>query len=319
MPIPETLLTQAHAVLRAAHHILIVSHQRPDGDAIGSTLGLGLALQAAGKQVQMVNGDGVPLNFRHLLGSDQIKRSGQGSVDCVIAVDCSDVNRIGEVLKDFPPPDINIDHHATNTNFAKINLVDVEAVAVTQMLAEFLPRWGYVITPPAGAALITGLITDTIGFRTRNVTPKSLRVTADLMEVGVDMPMLYEQALILRSFEALRFWGTGLQNLHRNDRMVWASLKMEDRRAVGYSGRDDADLINILSTVRDCDIALIFVEQTNNKVKVSWRARSDFDVSQIAVVFGGGGHPAASGAEIPGTLQEVQLSVLSTMSKFLNQ
>jgi phosphoesterase RecJ-like protein len=317
MPIPETLLTQAHAVLAAAHHILVVSHQRPDGDAIGSTLALGLALQAAGKQVEMVNVDGVPLSFRHLQGAGEIKRSIHGAVDCIVTVDSSDLHRTGEVLNGFGPPDLNIDHHATNTNFAKINLVDVEAVAVTQMLAEFLPRWGYPITPPIGAALVTGLLTDTIGFRTRNVTPQALRVTADLMEVGVDMPGLYERSLILRSFEALRFWGTGLENLQRNDRMVWATLSMEDRRRVGYSGRDDADLINILSTVQDCDLAVIFVEQSDNKVKVSWRARSDFDVSQVALAFGGGGHPAASGAEISGTLEEVQESVLSSMTKFL--
>ncbi|NUM47071.1 MAG: bifunctional oligoribonuclease/PAP phosphatase NrnA [Anaerolineales bacterium] len=318
MPISESLLAQAQDLLSTARHILIVSHQRPDGDAIGSTLGLGLALQAANKQVQMVNADGVPVNFRHLTGSNEIKRTPISGADCVIAVDCSDLHRIGEGLSALGPPDINIDHHATNTNFAKINLVDVDAVAVAQMLAEYLPRWGFVLPRAAGSALITGLITDTIGFRTRNVTPKALRITADLMELGVDMPMLYEQAIILRSFEALQFWGTGLQNLQRNDRMVWTHLTMEGRRAAGYSGRDDADLINILSSVRDCDIAMIFVEQPNCKVKVSWRARSGFDVSQIALSFGGGGHPAASGAEISGTLEEVQVSVLSTMAKFLN-
>lgn len=318
MSIDETLLSQVRVVLAAAQHILIVSHRRPDGDAIGSTLGLGLALQAAHKQVQMINTDGVPLNFKHLAGANEIKRTPQSGADCVVVLDCSDIHRIGEAVDIFGTPDLNIDHHATNTNFAKINLVDLEAVAVSEMLAEYLPRWGFSITPPAGAALMTGLITDTIGFRTHNVTPKSLRITADLMDLGVDMPMLYEQSLILRSFESLQFWGTGLQHLQRAGRMVWTSLTLEGRRASGYAGRDDADLINILSSVRDCDIAIIFVEQSNCKVKVSWRARPGFDVSQVAASFGGGGHPAASGAEISGTLEEVQGSVLSTMAKFLN-
>ncbi len=319
MPIPESLLDQANSAISAAHHILIVSHQRPDGDAIGSTLGLGLALQAVGKQVQMVNKDGLPLNFKYLAGANEFKRKAEGEVDCVIALDCSDINRIGDVINSYGTPDINIDHHTTNTNFAKINLVDTQAVAVAQMLAEYLPRWRIPLTPSAGAALITGLITDTIGFRTRNVTPKSLRITADLMELGVDMPMLYEQALILRSFESLQFWGSGLTHLQRNDRMVWTTLTMEARRAAGYFGRDDADLINILSSVRDCDIAMIFVEQPDCKVKVSWRARPGYDISNIAMSFGGGGHPAASGAEIPGTLEEVQVNVLDATHTFLRK
>ncbi|GAB4581169.1 MAG: bifunctional oligoribonuclease/PAP phosphatase NrnA [Anaerolineales bacterium] len=318
MPIPDALLNQARALIASAFHILIVSHQRPDGDAIGSTLGLGLTLQLAGKHVQMINQDGVPVNFRHLPGSNEIKRKPEPGPDCIIVVDCSDMNRIGDVLDAYGVPDINIDHHATNTNFAKINLVDVEAVAVTQMLAEYLPQWGFAIPPSAGDALITGLITDTIGFRTRNVTPKALRITADLMELGVDMPMLYEAALILRSFESLQFWGLGLQSLQRNDRMVWATLTLQNRRDAGYSGRDDADLINILSSVRDCDIAMIFVEQSDCKVKVSWRARPGYDVSKIAMVFGGGGHPAASGAEIQGTIEEVQKKVINTMTKTIH-
>lgn len=319
MPIPESLLDQAHTVISAARHVVIVSHLRPDGDAIGSMLGLGLALQAAGKHVQMANKDGVPLNFRHLTGANEIKRKFDGEVDCVITVDCSDMNRIGDVLDSYGIPDLNIDHHTTNTNFAKINLVDREAVAVAQILAEYLPRWGISLTPSAGAALITGLITDTIGFRTRNVTPKSLRITADLMDLGVDMPMLYEQALNLRSFESLQFWGTGLAHLQRNDRMVWTTLTMEGRRAAGYSGRDDADLINILSSVRDCDIAMIFVEQPDSKVKVSWRARPGYDISKVAMSFGGGGHPAASGAEIPGTLEEVAGNVLNATQKIFQK
>jgi len=317
MPILETSLEQARAAISNAHRILIVSHLRPDGDAVGSTLGLGLTLQAAGKQVQMVLKDGVPFNFKHLVGIEGIRRKPEGEVDCVIAVDCSDLLRIGDVLENYGTPDLNLDHHVTNTNFATINLVDPQAVAVAEMLAEYLPRWGYPLPVPAGAALITGLITDTIGFRTRNVTPKALRMTADLMDLGVDMPMLYEQALTQRSFESLQFWGSGLTRIQRYDRMVWTTLTMEGRRAAGYPGRDDADLINILSTVRDCDIALIFVEQPDCKVKVSWRARPGLDISKVAASFGGGGHPAASGAEIFGSLEEVQINVIDATNTLI--
>ncbi|NJN43511.1 MAG: bifunctional oligoribonuclease/PAP phosphatase NrnA [Anaerolineae bacterium] len=316
----EALLDRARKQQFPPHNpFWIVSHLRPDGDAIGSTLGLGLSLQAAGKQVQLVLQDGVPLNFNHLHGFETIKRKPDGAVDCIIVVDCSDLTRAGEVLEEYGTPDINIDHHATNTNFAKINLVDTQAVAVAEMLTEYIPQWGYPLPVSAGAALLTGLITDTIGFRTQNVTSKSLRMAADLIDLGVDMPTLYEKALVLRSFESLQFWGAGLSQIQRNDRMVWTTLTMKDRRSAGYHGRDDADLINILSAVKDCDIAMIFVEQPEDRVKVSWRARPGFDISKVALSFGGGGHPAASGAELYGSIEEVQVSVLDATHILLHK
>jgi phosphoesterase RecJ-like protein len=140
------------------------------------------------------------------------------------------------------------------------------------------------------------------------------------MELGTNMPLLYENALLQRSFEALLFWRGGLNHIDRNERMVWATLPLSDRRAANYPGRDDADLINILASVRDCDVAMIFVEQPESKVKVSWRARPGHDISQVALSFGGGGHPAASGAEIYGTLEEVMVNVLdATYTLLQNQ
>jgi phosphoesterase RecJ-like protein len=144
-----------------------------------------------------------------------------------------------------------------------------------------------------------------------------LRLAADLMEQGADLSELYRLALVTRSFEAARFWGTGLSTLEREGRMVWASLTQAERKAVGYSGRDDADLVTVLASIEGADIAMIFVEQPDNHVKVSWRAQPGFDVSQIALQFGGGGHPPASGADIAGELAEVQASVLAaTRSHF---
>ncbi|HEX7973100.1 MAG TPA: DHHA1 domain-containing protein, partial [Anaerolineales bacterium] len=168
------------------------------------------------------------------------------------------------------------------------------------------------VTQPVAAALLTGLITDTLGFRTSNMNPRALRLAADLMEQGVDLPELYRQALFQRSFEATRYWGYGLRQLQREGRLAWTSLTQADRQAVGYPGRDDADLINILSSIEDVDVVVIFVEQPNQHVKVSWRAQPGFDVSQVALSFGGGGHPAASGADVSGSIEEVRPRVLDS-------
>jgi phosphoesterase RecJ-like protein len=295
---------------QAAQKILIVSHIRPDGDAIGSVLGLGLSLQLIGKQVQMVLADGVPQSFRHLDGIDQLRQHPDGEFDLICVLDCSDLQRTGNILIGYPQPDLNIDHHITNLQFAQANLVDPQAVATAEILAELILALDLPMPPSVASALLTGLITDTIGFRTANMQPNSLRLAAKLMESGADLPELYRRSLVTRSFEAARFWGAGLSTLKREDGMVWATLSLADRKAAGYPGRDDADLVTVLASIEDAEIAVIFVEQPDNHVKVSWRAQPGFDVSQVALQYGGGGHPPASGADIAGELVEVQASVL---------
>lgn len=305
--------------LYAAKNVLIVSHIRPDGDAVGSLLAFGLSLQAIDKEVQMVLSDGVPADFRHLHGSDQIKTKPEGVFDFVATVDCSDLERTGGALNNHAVPDLNIDHHPTNLNFAKINLVNEGAVATAEMLADYLPKLDLPITQHVAAALLNGIITDTLGFRTFNVSSAALRTAADLIELGAKMPDLYHRALLSRSYDALRYWGRGLTNLQRDGRMVWTSLTLADRNAVGYPGRDDADLINVLTTIRDVDVILVFIQQTKERVKVSWRAQPGFDVSKIALNFGGGGHKAAAGAEIEGSLKKVQNEVLKATKALFDE
>jgi bifunctional oligoribonuclease and PAP phosphatase NrnA len=296
--------------LQKAQRLMVVSHIHPDGDAIGSLLGLGLTLQEAGKQVIMASTDGVPANYKFLAGVDQVVSSPQGDFDAIVAVDCSDLSRLGKILGGYDPPDVNIDHHVTNDNFARVNLVVPQAVATAEILAVLLPSVGFPLTQPAARALLTGLVTDTLGFRTANMTSKALRVAADLLEFGIDLPEIFQNTLVQHSYEAVRYWATGLNRIERCGGLAWTSLTLEDRKAVGYPGRDDADLITLLSSITDIDIAIIFVEQVRNRIKVSWRARPGLDVARIALSFGGGGHPAAAGAEIHGALPDVQERVL---------
>jgi bifunctional oligoribonuclease and PAP phosphatase NrnA len=318
MPLDDDLFRQVIRKLDSAQRILIACHIRPDGDAIGSLLGLGLALLSRGKQVQMVCEDVVPGAYRHLDGGKEIRRKAEGVFDLVCVVDCSDLDRVGLVLADRGPVDINIDHHPTNTNFAAVNLVDVRAVATAELLVDLFTVWGLEISPPIAAALLTGLVTDTIGFRTSNVNPSTLRMAADLVESGADLATIYRRSLVDRSSEALRLWGAGLTRLEHSGRLVWTTLSLDDRKIARYPGCDDADLINLLSAVQDADISMIFVEQPNDRVKVSWRAQPGFDVSKIAVSLGGGGHTAAAGAEIQGSLKEVQATILELTRSLMN-
>ncbi|MCW5874949.1 MAG: DHH family phosphoesterase [Anaerolineales bacterium] len=305
------LLQQVAARLRAAQRVLVTSHVRPDGDAISSVLALGLALQAQGKDVQMVLADGAPQDFSHLQGWGQVLRAGQAPVDLVVTVDAATQERCGEVLRHFPQVHINIDHHISNTNYAELNLVDPSAVATCALLAEQFPALGLEFSPAVIDALLTGILTDTMGFRTSNMNPKAMRLAADLVEMGADLPALYERALLRRSFQAMRYWGAGLTSLQQEPGLVWGSLSLADRKAVGYPGNDDAELVNNISMIEGANITVLFVEQADNHVKVSWRSQGGKDVSRIAALFGGGGHVAAAGAVVNGSLAEAQAQVLA--------
>lgn len=305
--------------LAVAKKIVIASHVRPDGDAIGSLLALGLALRDAGKSVQMILLDGVPASFKYLEGNSLIQKKPGGDHDTFITVDCADFKRVGKAFENFNQPDINIDHHVTNENFGKLNLIEPNEVATAAILTNHLPEWGFKITKPIAAALLTGIITDTLGFRTSNTTPESLRQAATLMEAGVNMPEIYMHALVKKTYPAARYWGAGLSSLESKHGIVWGTLTLADRKSTGYGGNDDADLINMISAIDGNKVGMVFVEQKDNHVKISWRAlESGVDVSPIAKFFKGGGHAAAAGADIEGSLSEVQTEALKKTRELLN-
>ncbi len=303
-----------------ADTILLSAHIRPDGDAIGSLLGLGLALRNAGKKVLMVLSDGIPAQYHYLYGSNEVKKSVPDNLqfDLSIILDTSDLERTGGIFGNREIT-INIDHHTTNTLYAKYNFIDPQAVATCSLIAENIENWGLKIDDKVASLLLTGILTDTIGFRTSNMGAKDLRIAAYLMEFGANLPELYKQALVNKSTDQLIYWGFALKKLEKKDRLCWTSLTLDDRKDAGYNGNDDADLNTILSSNTDCDVSILFVEQKNNHVKVSWRSNPGFNVANLAQFFGGGGHPAASGADIEGTMVEVQAKVFDKTLNFLKE
>ena len=297
---------------------LVLSHERPDGDAIGSLLAMGLALTRLGKQPSMAMVDGIPSRFQFLPGAADVQKKPPENYDLIIVLDCSDTDRIGfDIAELGKSPDINIDHHPTNERFAEVNYVDHQAAATTELLYHLFLELNIDIDEEISEALMLGILTDTIGFRTSSVHPGLLRTAADLLESGADLTDLYHRALNQRSFLGVQYWGRGLLHLERQGEMLWTELTLEDRKAVGYPGNDDADLVNLLTTIESPNIVLIFVEQTGNKVKVSWRSKLGYNVARVATSFGGGGHEQAAGAMIDGALDEVKARVLEATQKVL--
>ena len=305
------------ALMEKAKTVTTIAHVRPDGDAVGSLLALTLSLEANGKKVVPVLADGVPARFRFLPAAGQVQRTIPREMDLLITLDCADLERAGLSEEHPRQVDINIDHHPTNSRFAKFNLVDPSASATAEILYDLSGPLSLPITSNVATNLITGLLTDTIGFRTENVTSKVLRVAADLMDLGADLHDAYHRGLVDRSYLEARYWGQGLSRLQLDAGVLWTSLTLEDGRSLGYGGKGDADLIDLLSTITGVQVAIVFVEQTQGKVKVSWRSRKGTDVSRLAEKFGGGGHEPAAGAMVEGDLEDVQDRVLSATHKLL--
>jgi phosphoesterase RecJ-like protein len=310
---------QAREKISRSNTVLILTHQRPDGDALGSTLGLAHMLRTTGKKTYPVVAEGISSVFRYLPGSGDIRMHPPKDCDLSILVDCADRERIS-LPEGAPalPIDILIDHHITNGRFAEINLVNPEAASTAEFIVDLAKGLGLSLPPEAATCLMAGVVTDTLGFRTPNTGIHTLEVTEALIRAGASLPETVERSLHRRSFAAARYWGAGLSRLERDGEIVWTSLTLADRTASGYPGRDDADLVNILSSIDGHEVAVMFIEQEGGKIKISWRVVAGLDVTPLAVSFGGGGHPAASGALQAGGLEDVQREVLQRTRQWLD-
>ena len=296
-----------------------MGHIRADGDAVGSMLGLGHALRASGKNVAYVLQDGMPEKYTFLPGAAEVRTSMPEKYDYLIVVDSSDIMRTGKVLEGISMPDLVIDHHKTHDDFGRIEYVLPEAEATALVLVESLPQWGLPITQEVATCLLTGLLSDTIGFRTSNTQPAALRAAADLMEKGVDFHDIYLKTLSDKTLAEALYWGQGLTKIQQNGAILWSSLTLNDRITSGYQGNDDADLINILSAIKGPLITILFIEQEGGGVKISWRSVKGVDVSILAREFGGGGHMAAAGADVEGNLTKIQQAVITSAESYLKK
>ena len=315
-PDQKTASQAIQQMLHKANSLLLVSHIRPDGDAIGSLVGMGLALQAAGKSVQLVLEDPIPARYRFLKGVELIQHAPGDPFDLGITLDCSDLGRLEGLFRERQV-DINIDHHITNENFARQNLVFPEAVATSAILAEMLPAWEFPLNADSASALTMGLVTDTNGFRTTGVTPETMELAARLMRLGADLPEIYHQSLVNQSLQNSKLWGLALTKLQQQDGLVWTSITLEDRKSSGYAGRDDAEVTNFLTSVEGCKVAVLLNQQSTEKVKVSWRSRNHLDVSRLALQYGGGGHPNAAGAELALPLPQAEQEIIASTLKLI--
>jgi len=310
----ETVGQRAWELIAKVDRILVVTHIAPDGDAIGSLLALGQILRQLGKtDVTLSCDDGVPDKLAFLPGATAVVTSVSDSFDLVIVVDCSDEGRGGSVFRAAVagrPLVINIDHHITNTGFGDVNIVQPDTAATTEILFLLAAAWGVTLDKDTAQCLLTGLVTDTLCFRTANATAGVMSIATDLMQAGADLSYITSRTVNRRSYDAICYWGTLLQSIDLDDGVVSVCASANDHPVNG-----DASVVTLLITAKEADMAVSFVETENGQVEVSLRAKPGFDVAQIAYKLRGGGHSAAAGCTVDGSLDQVVDQVLAMMKK----
>ncbi len=299
--------TEACDLVARSSSILVLTHVGPDGDAIGSMLGLAHALRGLEKRTITAVDGGVPDDLAFVPGSDAVYGSLDGSVlreaavDLTIAVDCGDEPRmgaVGQVALQHGAPLINLDHHRTNTLFGAANLVDVGTVAAAEGVLDWLDRLGVPIDRTTAFCLLTGLVTDTLCFRTDNVTSNTLGKAQRLMAAGASLAEIVQRTVNRTSYAGLRLWARVMPTVRLDDHVIWATITRNMFADAGYPGTDDAGLVSTLVMTDEAYIAVVFKEKPDGAVEIGIRAVPGFDTSEVAVALGGGGHRLASGATV---------------------
>jgi len=307
--------------VRKARTIAVLSHVRPDGDAIGSQLALALSLSGLGKTVAAWNEDGLPEAFSFLSKSELVTAPSKDAktFDLVIALDTATRDRLGTPLQAIKQANcwINIDHHVSNPSYGDLNYLDLTSPATGQIVFELIQEQRYPLNLEIVEALFVAISTDTGSFRYRNTSAHTFEVAAELVRHGVDVGrishFLYESqpkrhVLLLHEL---------LQNAHfyADDQIGTMALTMEKKKQLGIQPADTDGLIDIVRGIETIIVAVLFEELENNRVRVSMRSkRVEIDVNKICGEFGGGGHPLAAGARIRGSLEYVEKLVANRVS-----
>ena len=306
--------------------IAVTSHFRPDGDAIGSTLALGLALQALGKKVYMWNEDGVPGRYAFLEGAAKIvpvPETIPSDLEMLICVDTGDWKRLGDrtqkLFADFPLI-VNIDHHGTNSRYGHEHVIEPETAACAFVLFNVLKSWGVKLTKAIADALYVGISTDTGSFQYGSTTPEVMYAAGELIAAGVNVADVNR-----RVYQEVPYTSLLMQREVLNHMVVEAegmlahySMPAGRKAELGVGLEDTKDLVDVVRVLEGVRVAVIFEDLEDGRIRVSLRSKDPaVSVAAVASQFGGGGHAMASGIRMAGELEDCRERVLNAIRKEL--
>jgi phosphoesterase RecJ-like protein len=294
--------------IRTRERFVIVSHVRPDGDAIGSQMAMTLALRSLGKQVRAVSRDKPPAPMLVFPGVSEIEIADRvdDPGDAVIVMECGDLQRTGIAGLDRGFV-INIDHHLGNTNYGAVNWFDVSAAACGEMVFEVIRALGVPLTADIATHIYVAILTDTGSFHYSNITPRTFDICRECVEAGVSPPAVARSIFDSNNLGRLKLFGAVLSRMQLDEMGRIATVYVDRELAAECGGTyDDTEgLINLPLTVKEILAVVFFKENSPDDWRISMRSKGDVDVNAIAKEFGGGGHKNASGCGARGSRAEL--------------
>ncbi len=304
-----------HAI-REGERFLVCSHARPDGDAVGSMLALGMALQQMGKHADLVSADGIPAVYRKLPGVDAIQRMVRvrDRYDAAILLECDGVERtrlrgLEELFQ------INIDHHVTGQEFARLNWIDHRAVSVGEMVYRLAMATGARLTPEMATCLYTTVLTDTGGFCYGSVKESTFALARELVAAGAKPVAIAQQVYFSAPASKLLLLGAALRRLKREGKLAWLWVTHDDMVRSCASEEDCEGIVNVALGIAGVDLAVFLRELPEGLVRLSLRSGGGVNVAAIAARLGGGGHENAAGCTLDGPLPRTLEVILAELRK----
>ncbi len=312
-------------LMREKDRFLITSHRDPDGDSVGSQLGLYRILINSGKTAQIVNQGGLPekyifLDPRGLISFDNSALKFIPEV--VFALECPSFERIGDVKGIVPESAliINIDHHRDNRNYGDINLVDIERCAVGELIFDILEAGRYEITPEVAEDLYAAVVCDTGNFRFASTTSRGMKIAADLIDRGVNPKKIFDHIFSKFTPATLRLLGLTLASLQviADGHVSYMQVTLDDVAEARARMEDSEGFVDYCLTVNGVRMGILFKEVENNEVKISVRSQNGVDAAEFAKSFNGGGHVNAAGFTLKGRLPDVVKQVLAKATEYVH-
>ena len=309
--------------LKNNYSFLIVSHINPDGDAIGSSLALAAGLRAIGKKVTVFNNDSVPDIVSFLPGSSEIvhELSTGDQFDAAIVVDCGTLKQLGDKFNAFKGYNklLNIDHHATNLNFADVVFLDADACATGAMIYRILKAMQIEITREIALSIYTTIVVDTGSFHYGNSNPEAFRIAGEMVNTGVEPWVVAENIYESQPEGRIRLHAAALNTLstHHNGKIGFITVSNEMYKATGTTAEDTDGIVNYARSLKGVEVAIFVREIPQGKYKASLRSKGRADVTKIAGRYDGGGHVNAAGCVLNGSLTEVKRKLIEATEEIL--
>lgn len=307
--------------IKKAQNIVVMAHEAPDGDAIGSSLAMCLALENMGKSPIFLIKE-LPETFKFLPGQEFITREPDiKNFDMAIVLDCPNIKRVNSEFIEYfenAKVTVQIDHHNKNDMFADYNVVNHVSPATAQILVSSFEYLGIEITKDIGICLLTGVITDTNGFRNSNVTVETFEFASYCLEKGINLSKIYKQSLMTMSrtkFEAQKLATDRLEFL-ADGKIAFTYLKKVDDEKLGLKAGERDGIVEIGKAIEGVEVS-IFLYEKEKGFKASLRANEYVNVSDVCSVFGGGGHIKAAGATLNMSFEEAKNAIVSEVMKKL--